>query len=151
MPNDDILYDHCRWNDTKKAMNTLKNSSNLDMLYENGSFFDFALSEDNYMLVKALIRYFEKNQLNRYKSDSEEYKSLYNKLVETLKIAIDGYDDLSSDMKQALSSYINFDDFQDNLSNSFINDTSIPVEEDDIQLSGKNDLDEVSDNYPNVD
>ncbi len=135
------LDDFCRWNDAGGVLNTLLKSNDLDILYENGDLFDFALSEDNYVIIEILIKYFEKYQLNNYSIDTQEYKSLQNKLVETLKVAIDGYDDLSLNMKKALSAYIKFDSSQDNLSDNFINDVDVFVENDDIQLSGKIDTD----------
>ena len=56
------LYDFCRWNETERVVRILNNFKDIDVLYENGSFFDFAISKNNSEICKALLDYFENKQ-----------------------------------------------------------------------------------------
>ena len=131
MPNTKIqenLYSYCRWNDTEEVINILQQSSDIDILYENGRLFDFALSENNYEICKSLLEYFENKQFPFKNKDYEEAKE---KLTEILENAIDGID-LSPEMQEVLRSYVNFDNsFEDRLNDSFLNEIDLPVERED--------------------
>ena len=105
----DDLYSYCRWNDTEEVINILQQSNDIDILYENGRLFDFALSEDNYAIVQSLLKYFEEKYLNKYAVGSKERINLNDTLTEILKNVIDGLE-LSTEMKQVLSLYVNLED-----------------------------------------
>jgi hypothetical protein len=92
---------------------------NIDILYENGIFFNFAISKGNVEICKALITYFEDKQ---FPTKSTEYQEAKDKLIEILENATDSVE-LSIEMKNILSSYINFEFSEDDrLNDSFFND-----------------------------
>lgn len=112
------LYDNCRWNNTDKVKNILENYDNLDILYENGKFFNFAISENNQKIVGYLIKYFEDNKLNKSKKSLD----LINNLKETLESCVYG-EKISHEMQQVLSPYIDFDNSLENRSNDSMFET----------------------------
>ena len=46
------------------VMNILNNSKEIDVTYNEGEFFIIAISNNSTEIVKALLEYFKKNQLN---------------------------------------------------------------------------------------
>ncbi len=87
----------------------LDNNSDLDLMYDNGTFFNMAIENNNYDIVKTLLDYFTKNQLSDYEESTYEYSNLKSKMRNVLETAIEDVP-LSEEMKQVLSSYISFDD-----------------------------------------
>ncbi len=113
------LYDFCRWDDTKRVQELLDLFDDIDILYENGAFFDFAISKENIEICKVLLDYFE---IKQFPIKNTEYKEAKNKLIEILENATDSIE-LSIEMKNILSPYINFECSEDNrLNDSFFND-----------------------------
>ena len=113
------LYDFCRWNETERVVRILNNFKDIDVLYENGSFFDFAISKNNSEICKALLDYFENKQ---FPVKNVQYQEEKSKLIEILENATDSVE-LSIEMKNILSSYINFESSEDDrLNDSFFND-----------------------------
>ena len=113
------LYDFCRWNETERVVRILNNFKDIDVLYENGSFFDFAISKNNSEICKALLDYFENKQ---FPVKNVQYQEEKSKLIEILENATDSVE-LSIEMKNILSPYINFESSEDDrLNDSFFND-----------------------------
>lgn len=110
------LYNFCGWNDTKKVQELLNLFDDIDILYENGAFFDFAISKGNVEICKALITYFEDKQFPIKNTKYEEAKT---KLIEILENATDSVA-LPTEMKEILSPYIDFEGSEhDTLNDSF--------------------------------
>lgn len=97
----------------------LSSNNNLDVLHGKGTFFIRSIENNNIKIVEALLEYFEKNQLSKYDSRSIEYYNLKTQLIEIIDIAIDEVN-LSSEMKEILSPYIDFEGSEhDTLNDSF--------------------------------
>ncbi len=91
---------------------TLLNRKNdLDLTYDNGTFFNMSIENNSYDIVKVLLEYFERNQLNAYKQGSYEYSLLKGKMRNILEQAIE-YNDISLEMKNILSPYLDFNDYR---------------------------------------
>ena len=119
------LSDYIAWGDSNLVTKELSHISNLDLFYNEGRFFNFAISENNYEICKSLIDYFE-NKLFPVKNDV--YEEAKEKLTEILENAIDGVE-VSKETQEVLSPYINFDNsFEDRLNDSFLNEINLPVE-----------------------
>jgi hypothetical protein len=116
------LYNFCGWNDTKRVQQLLDTFDDIDILYENGSFFDFAISKGNVEICKALITYFENKQ---FPTKNTEYQEAKDKLIEILENATDSVD-LSLEMKVVLTPYVNFESSEDDrLNDSFLDEIDI--------------------------
>jgi hypothetical protein len=76
------LYHYCRRNFTEKAIDILEKSKDIDILYEEGIFFRFAISKGNVEICKSLLEYFENKQFPLKNKDYEEVKE---KVMGTLK------------------------------------------------------------------
>jgi hypothetical protein len=119
------LYHYCRRDYTEKAVAILEKSNDIDVFYEDGIFFKFAISKSNVEMCKSLLEYFNNKQFPIHNQDYEEAKE---KLTEILEGAIDGLE-LSQEMKEALAPYINFEDsIDERLNDSFLNEITIPFE-----------------------
>ena len=102
------LYHYCRRNCTKEAIDILEKCTDIDVLYEEGSFFSFAISKNNTEICRALLKYFDEIQFP-IKTNNHEYQLHKNKLYEVLQEAGDMYE-FSEEMKQVLSPYMRIDD-----------------------------------------
>jgi len=99
------LSDYLSLNQFAKAKRLLENyPDDIDIIYKDGIFFRFAISEDNVGMFNTLLEYFEKTQLQ---GDSErlEYKVAKHKLQEILKDAVDTFN-ISEEMEAVLNRYI---------------------------------------------
>jgi len=113
------LYNFCIWNDTKTILELLYTFDDINVLYENGSFFYSAISKENIEVCKALLDYFENKQ---FPIKDVQYQEERSKLIEILENATDSVE-LSIEMKNILSPYINFESSEDDrLNDSFFND-----------------------------
>lgn len=113
------LYNFCIWNDTKTVLELLCTFDDINILYENGAFFNSTISKNNFEICEKLLDYFENKQ---FSSKNIEYEEAKNKLIEILENATDSIE-LSIEMKNILSPYINFECSEDNrLNDSFFND-----------------------------
>lgn len=118
MSTNKILYDLCRWDDTKRVQELLDLFDDIDILYDNGGFFDFAISKNNVEICKALLNYFETKQ---FLTKNTEYQEAKEKLVEILENVTDSVE-LSPEIKEVLSPYIDFESSEHNtLNDSFSN------------------------------
>ena len=112
------LYNFCGWNDTKRVQELLDLFDDIDILYENGVFFDLAISKGNVEICKSLLNYFETKQ---FPIKNSKYQEAREKLVEILENATDSVE-LSPEIKEVLSPYIDFESSEHNtLNNSFSN------------------------------
>lgn len=119
------LYDFCRWNETEQVKQILNNFNDIDVLYEEGSFFSFAISKNNTEICSALLKYFNEVQFP-IKENNYEYQLHKNKLYKVLQEAVDMYE-FSEEMKQVLLPYIKFGDSENESSKK------LDFQEEDIQ------------------
>ncbi len=117
------LSDRISWNDKSLVCDLLEGNKDLDITYKDGKFFIMVVEDNNIEIVKILLDYFNDNQLVKYTTDSAEYLLLKNKLRDILEIAIEDVD-LSQEMKEVLSPYIDFEGSENNDSFSDIDQTT---------------------------
>lgn len=129
------LSDRISWNDKSLVCDLLERNKDLDITYKDGKFFIMAVEDNNIEIVKILLDYFNDNQLVKYTTGSAEYLLLKNKLRDILEIAIEDVD-LSREMKEALSPYIDFEGSENN--DSFLEDEHLDnylIPKDQIKVS----------------
>ena len=120
------LYNFFCWNDIKEIKAILNTFEDVDILYKNGVFFDFAISKGNVEICKALITYFEDKQ---FSIKNIQYQEAKNKLQEILENITDNID-LSLEMKQILAPYIDFEGSDhDTLNDSLLDDYKVAFDE----------------------
>lgn len=100
------LYAFFCTNNINNIKKTLDVFNQVDVLYENGTFFAFAISKGNVDVCKALLNYFEKKQ---FPEKNREYEEAKGKLIEILE-NITSDMDISSEMQKVLSPYIDFEE-----------------------------------------
>ncbi len=99
----------------------LSRDTNIDLLYKNGNLFIQAVEGNRVEILKLLIEYYQNNQLDKQIKSSSEYNVLKSKLINILQTAIEDVI-LSPEMKEVLSSYIDFEGSEHNtLNDSFSN------------------------------
>lgn len=114
------LSDRISWNDKSLVSDLLERNKDLDITYKDGKFFIMSVEDNNIEIVKILLDYFSYNQLVKYTTGSTEYLLLKNKLKDILEIAIEDVN-LSQEMKEVLSPYIDFEGSEHNtLNDSFL-------------------------------
>jgi hypothetical protein len=98
------LSNFCRWNDNNLVNKLLRENPDLDILYQEGRFLDFAIKHNNVKMLEELLAYFESTQLQ---GDSEElkYKVAKHKLQGILKDAVDTFK-ISQEIQVVLNQYI---------------------------------------------
>lgn len=123
------LSDRIAWNNCQLVVDVLQKNVALDVTHNNGKFFILAIENNSPTIVKLLLDYFEKNQLSLHKANFYEYHILKNKMRDILEIAIEDVE-LSPEMKEALSSYLNFEDSNNDIENlSDLSGNSFDIEE----------------------
>ena len=100
----------------------LEKHKDLDLTYNDGTFFKASVEDGSVDIVSALLKYFADNQLGNYKEGSVEYLMCKNKLRDILEIAAEDVE-LSQEMKEILSSYIDFEGSENN--DSFLEDEDV--------------------------
>jgi len=109
------LYTFFCTDNTNNIKKVLECFNEIDILYENGIFLEFAISKGNVDICSALLNYFEDKQFSIKSRDYEEAK---DKLIEILE-NITSDMQLASEMKQVLSPYIDFEDSVDSRDHDF--------------------------------
>jgi hypothetical protein len=115
------LSDRISWNDKSLVSDLLERNKDLDITYKDGKFFIMAVEDNNIEIVKILLDYFNYNQLVKYTTGSVEYLLSKNKLKDILEIAIEDVN-LSQEMKEVLSPYIDFEGSEHNTLNDSFSD-----------------------------
>ena len=115
MNNNTFISDFCSLNDAKLVKQLLNIFDDVDVLYNEGIFFDFAISKGNTDILEALLTYFENKQFPEKNNDYEEAKT---KLIKLLKNAIDQVD-LPARIKELLNPYIDFEESTDSREHDF--------------------------------
>jgi len=108
------------------VMSILNNNKELDITYNEGEFFIIAIKNNSVDIVKALLDYFKSNQLanstiSRIEDMSKEAQLLITKIRNILDVATQDID-LSKEMKEVLSPYIDFEDSEHNTLNDSFSD-----------------------------
>lgn len=99
----------------------LSRDKNIDLRYKNGNLFIQAVEGNRIEILKLLIEYYQNNQLDKQIKSSSEYNVLKSNLINILQTAIEDVV-LSPEMKEVLSSYIDFEGSENNtLNDSFLN------------------------------
>ena len=138
------LYDFCNWNETKYVQSVLSRFNNLDVLYEEGILFRFAISKGNSDICGSLLKYFDEVQ---FPIKNKSYEEAKEKLTDILENATDGVE-LSQGMKEVLAPYIDFEgSIDERLNDSFLDEITIPFEnetlnssEEERNLAGNNEV-----------
>jgi hypothetical protein len=86
----------------------LVSNTDLDITYDDGTFFTLAIRGDSTRIMQELLRYFDRVQLPKLTEGSAEYNTLKYRFKTALEIAVEG-ENLSAEMKALLSSYIDFE------------------------------------------
>jgi hypothetical protein len=117
------LGNRISWQDIELVAKFLSLNNNLDILYDNGTYFIRAIENNNYDIVETLLSYFKKNQLKQYKIGSFEYSSLNQQMYNIIRTAIEDTE-LSQDMEKLLHPYLNFEDQYQTEDNSGLNNSN---------------------------
>jgi hypothetical protein len=115
--NDSLYTFFCRDN-SLNIFSILKTFNGINVLYENGFFFSYAISKGNIEICQALLDYFETKQ---FPKKNLQYEEARNKLVEVLENIVEEMD-ISSEMKKVLSPYITFEGSEHNTLNDSFSD-----------------------------
>lgn len=83
-----MLHDYCRWQNYNLVKKLLKNNSNVDILYDNGSCLSLAIANSSTSILEALIKYYKKNKLSGDR-ESYTYKEARFRLFSTLEDIIE--------------------------------------------------------------
>lgn len=130
MKNKDIYFkiaDYLSLGKFSKATTLIKNNPiELDITYDKGIFFDFAIKHNNTEMLRTLLNYFEQTQLQGDIDSREHQLAKYN-LRKILEGAVDSFE-ISEEMEKVLAPYL-------------------PQEEEDYQLDLMNDLLVAEDNH----
>ncbi len=101
----DKLSDYCRRKQVKKVKEFLKKNENkIDILYDEGDYFNFAFCHENYEMAIILLSYFENVQLKNASSNLHKELAIY-KLANIIDEAISSYD-LSNDILSLFEKYL---------------------------------------------
>jgi hypothetical protein len=112
MNNYQDLSTYICWNNKyslKWVSDVLKSNKNFDVMHNEGRLFWMSIELGNVKITKALLKYFEENQLGKYEEGSHEYHKLKCQMRDILEIAIEDVD-LTEEMEELLSKYIDFTD-----------------------------------------
>ena len=99
------LSNYCRWDDSISVKNFLNKYADIDILYENGIYFRFAVKNDNVNILNNLFQYFEKTKLQEHPQDIYSVPLARCQLQEILREAVETYE-FSEEMQTALNRYL---------------------------------------------
>lgn len=94
------LSDYCRWNDTDRVLKILEQASNIDVMYENGKYFRFAIKNDNPQILDKLLQTLERAHYD-LNSESFEYKKYKEQINHIIYDAVDTFG-ISKKLEQVL-------------------------------------------------
>ena len=99
------LADYLSLGKFSRAITIIKdNPTELDITYDKGIFFDFAIKYNNTEMLSILINYFEQTQLQS-DIDSREYQLAKYNLRKILENAVDSFK-ISEEMAKVLAPYL---------------------------------------------
>lgn len=107
----------CR-DDYEEVLDILAKDKSFDVMHEEGKFFNLAVESNSHNIIKALLEYFEENQLKLCK-DEYTRLSLKQKMLDIIEIAIED-NELSPEMQSILNPYLRVDEEHE----EYIEDTS---------------------------
>lgn len=113
------LSDACRWNEIEEVNQILQTNNNIDLTYSEYKLFNFAIQNNNCKMLSTLIKYYESNQLSKLNIKDHSYYIAKVHLSNKLEDFVSGVS-LSQEMKETLSSYIDFEGSENN--DSFLED-----------------------------
>jgi len=110
------------------------NPIELDITYDKGIFFDFAIKHNNTEMLSILLNYFEQTQLQSDIDSREHQLAKYN-LRQILQDAVDSFD-VSEEMQEILAPYL--PEENDSNSQGDLSDTEITPFKDNTFLTFEN-------------
>lgn len=99
------LSNYCRWNEDKGVSKVLNEYRDIDLTSENGIYFRLAIKHDNIKMIKILLEYYEKTQLQGDFDSQYAIPLARQKLQTILQDAVKSFD-ISEEMQKVLSQYI---------------------------------------------
>ena len=105
------------------VLNILNKNKDLDVMYEDGTFFITAIEQNSYDIVNTLLEYFKNNQLSKHKPRSLDFSILKKKMYDIIELAIEDVK-LTEEMEKVLSPYLpqEEEDYQLALNDFLINE-----------------------------
>lgn len=96
------LLRYCRWDNTEDVINILDNTEDIDVLEEEGIAFIHAVKHQNPKILSALLKYYEKHNLQ--KTDNLKYQKELFELKKVLDDIESSYD-ISEELSSILEPY----------------------------------------------
>jgi hypothetical protein len=103
MSQEKLLWNRCRTNNTDGAIEVLKRNAILDLMYNEGAVFKFAIQAKNITLLGSLLKYYQKQKLSGDKESIDYKKALFD-LKKILEDAEESFE-FSKEVKKALQPY----------------------------------------------
>lgn len=103
MTQETILWNRCRTGSTQGAKEILAANNALDLTYDSGGCFKFAINANNPVLLELLLRYYEHQKLSCNRESLEYKQALFN-----LRKILDDAEDMfyfSKEVKKVLQPY----------------------------------------------
>lgn len=91
-----LLSQYCAWNDIAFVKGTLEHS-NVDLTYDDGIYFKYAILYKNSEMLEVLLSYYRKEKLSS-SYNSLEYRKAYANLHKLLEDVLDGFDQVSPEV-----------------------------------------------------
>jgi hypothetical protein len=99
------LHNYCRWNEPKEVKKQLLEfSEGIDLTNEDGELFHLAIAHDYPEVLRVLVDYYEKNQMQG-DPNSLQYKYAKRKLHDIFQEAVKGHGINSDEIREILAKY----------------------------------------------
>ena len=102
------IYSYCSLNQFERAQNLLIDSYDvIDVMYEDGAFFEFAISKNNLLMLRCLLEYYyDKNNLSNVSPENYnlQQRVAKHKIQQVLSSAVETFD-ASQEIKNLLTKY----------------------------------------------
>jgi hypothetical protein len=99
------LFNNCRWNESRSVSKILDNKSDIDLTYNNGIYFRFAIKHNNVEMLNTLLQYFEKTKLQGDFENQYAIPCAKQQLQQILQDAVKSFD-ISEKIQKVLDNYI---------------------------------------------
>lgn len=98
------LVDYCNWDWTEGILELLEKDTSLDLTYDGGVVFTFAVQHNNMKILTALKEYYEKHKLSMDKNSAEYLDNLeaLHKVMDTLE----NEEDINEDARAVIGEYL---------------------------------------------
>jgi len=106
------LYDYCRRDQNSDIVQLFKQHLDLDLTYKKGIYFRFAIKHNNVEMLKMLLEYYEKTQLQGDFGNQYAIPLAKQKLQTILQDAIKSFD-ISEEVQKVLNQYLSKEEDSD--------------------------------------